>query len=131
MNLTVKQDFWTSATNEGVYSDFNYGWCGDGTLFQRNDLPWGFSETRRVNPHSCGFVWFNKTGNGHIEIRPCAKNRAFVLCEYEQHFSEDLIPTRAPIYIPLQEAESTSSKMCVIYYIMKTCQHILMLFLNL
>jgi hypothetical protein len=97
------EDFWTSATNEGAYSDFNYGWCGDGKLFNTNDLPWDpwdDKTTRRFNPHNCIVAWFNETGFQHVKARPCETHRSIVFCEHVPRFSEKHLPTRGPKLYP-------------------------------
>jgi hypothetical protein len=101
------REFWTSATNKGAYSDFNYGWCGDGTLFRTDDLPWGQSKVRRLHSNSCGFLSLEDPEFDQMEIRPCDYHRAYFLCEYVPNFVQDQIPTRRPIVESLSDSKLT------------------------
>jgi hypothetical protein len=99
---SANKDVWTSATNEGAYSNFKHGWCGDGTLLNAEPhwLPWSKSRT-----HNCVIARLNASGVAFFEASPCnSSHRALVLCEYEPNFSRQQIPTRGPRLYPLLES---------------------------
>jgi len=81
-NFQLKDNFWTSGTNQGALSEVNYGWCGDMTLFRKNESLWAPKEPNNIWNDRCAvLVWKNTTLEDIFLVDNLCSNEIGLFCE--------------------------------------------------
>jgi len=82
--LNVTGLYWGSGTNQGALSEDNYGWCGDRTLFQKNESVWAenYGQPNDIWGERCAAYYLTPRylENNGLHDYPCTP-KFYAICE--------------------------------------------------